>query len=81
MIEGDDPSDFGLPPLDTEAGRDEWIDELLEYDEWECDAMIVKNGDDLVMRVRYADGSEEIFDCIVRRSMSVVEQVPEGEKN
>lgn len=70
-----------LPPMDTEDGRDEWMDILIEEDEWTCDAMVVRDDDNLVMRIRWPDGSEELYDCIVRRSAEIVDCAPEGEKN
>lgn len=80
MDEIDDLDMGDEPPMNTEEGRDQWIEILLSQDEdveW-IDAMIVRNGDDMVARVRYMDGSEEIFDMQIRRSMEVVRIDPSG---
>jgi hypothetical protein len=70
-----------LPALDTEAGRDGWVELLAQQDEESITAnggwihMIIvtdekpENG---VMRVRYADGTEDIFDIQIRRKIGLV---------
>lgn len=67
--------------LDTEEERDVWIDFLLnsnEDDDW-CKAQTIQDQDgNMVIRFRWADGREEVFDVKVRRSMEVV--VPSGEE-
>lgn len=64
------------PPLSTEEGRNAWIEFLLDQDadgegEW-AQAMVVQENNDMVVRFRWPDGREEIFDLVVRRSMNVV---------
>lgn len=71
----DEPSD-----LTTEEGRDEWVEILMsQTDEtlaqnnsgW-CKALTVadKHGN-MIARFIYPDGSEEVFDLTVRRSIEV----------
>lgn len=81
MVEGDGPEDFGMPSLKTEEGRDEWIDQLVEYDEWDCDAVVARDGDDMILKLRYPDGSQVIMDCLVRRELDIVDKAPDGEEN
>lgn len=59
-----------LPTLDHEDGRNKWAAILLSQDEW-CSAIVVREGDNMVIRLRYDDGREEIFDLSVRRYMEV----------
>ncbi len=81
----DDENSDEDPPMDTEEGRDAWIEFLIEQDGtdeelgWmKREAMVVQDGDDMVIRFRYDDGREEIFDGIVRRSMEIVKMDPAG---
>jgi len=78
-----DPID--MPLLDTEEGRDAWIDFLANAepegdDEW-SKAIVVVNDNDMVMRIRYPDGNEEVFDVLIRRSMEIVKKAPDGATN
>lgn len=72
----EDVDDEG-PPMNTEEGRDEWIDILLEADEW-AEAIVVQKGSDMVARFRWSDGRQEVFDLLVRRQMEVV--IPAGDE-
>lgn len=68
------------PSLETEEGRDAWIEFLLTQtgeEDWDqCQAHI--EDENMVIRFRWADGTEEVYDCKVRRSMQVVR--PAGEE-
>ena len=73
------------PPLDTEEGRDEWIEFLLSQDGEQENggwllrqAMLVQDGDNMVARFRYDDGREEIFDMAIRRQIEIVKIDPAG---
>lgn len=70
--ESEDDDDF--PDLDTEEGRDRWIEILMAQDEdteW-CKALTVEDGEgNMVLRVIYPGGNEEVFDVKVRRSIEV----------
>jgi hypothetical protein len=68
-----------LPGLDTEDGRDEWVEILMAQDEetiaanggW-CKALtVVDEQGNMVARFVYPDGREEVFDLLVRRSIDV----------
>lgn len=72
--------DEDLPTLETEEGRDAWVEILMAQDEetiaenggW-CKALIVADDQgNMVTRFAYPDGREEIFDLVVRRSIDVV---------
>ena len=67
-------------PLDTEEGRDTWIEILMHQDEeslernetgWVKSLMVV-NGNDMIVRFVYDDGTEEVYDLQVRRRIAVV---------
>lgn len=61
----------GSPDLDMEHGRDEQIGHFLNSDEW-CEAMVAHDGENLIIRFRAPDGTEEIFDAKIRRSIEYV---------
>lgn len=77
--------DDELPDLDTEEGRDVWVEILMAQDDetlaennsgW-CKALIVADDSgNMVTRFVYPDGREELFDLVVRRSIEVA--VAEG---
>lgn len=73
--------DLEMASLDTEEERNAFIDWLLEQndpDDW-AQAQTIQDGNgNMVARFRWADGREEVFDLVVRRSMEVV--VPSGEE-
>lgn len=73
-------SESDEPSLDTEEGRDSWIDFMLTQNDdgdWvSCQA--VHDGENMVARFKWSDGREEVFDMQVRRSMEVVR--PAGEE-
>lgn len=73
LEEGDAPS------LETEEGRDEWIDILLDQDDW-AQCQVIHDGTNMVARFRWSDGREEVFDLKVNRSMEIV-RVSEGGSN
>ncbi len=82
----DDDEDFDrseLPPMDTEEGRDKWIEILLAQDEEEdwAEVQVVQEGKNMVARFRWDDGREEVYDLQIRRSMEVVRRAPPGEQN
>jgi hypothetical protein len=71
----DGGEDDDAPPLDTEEGRDAWIEFLLSQDDGEeewAKAMVVQADDNMVVRFRWPDGREEVYDLKIRRSMEVV---------
>lgn len=70
-----------VPPMDTQEGRDAAIELLMQDGELPCQCSVIQTDQDMVMRVRYPDGSEEVFDLVVRREMEVVRKSPEGEPN
>lgn len=68
-----------LPGLDSEEGRDEWVEILMSQDEetiaanggW-CKALTVADDQgNMVIRFVYPNGREEVFDLLVRRSIDV----------
>ena len=67
------------PSLETEEGRDEWIDIILEQDDW-AECQVIHDGDNMVARFRWKDGREEVFDMQIRRSMEIVKMAG-GESN
>lgn len=77
-----------MPDLETEEGRDSWVEILAAQDDeslQESDmswikCLNVEDGKTMIVRMVYADGSEEIFDTIIRRKISVVKQ-GDGESN
>lgn len=71
--------DEDAPDLSTEEGRDEWIDIICQQDDW-AECQIVHDGENMVARMRWDDGREEIFDLKIRRSMEIV-RVQDGESN
>lgn len=83
-LDWSDEPPLDMPELDTEEGRDAWIEFLTDVeaddDEW-SKAIVVLNGEDMVMRIRYPDGNEELFDLKVRRSMEIVIKAPGGATN
>lgn len=72
--------DDDVPDLTTEDGRDAWISVLLDQDDW-VNAQVIHDGENLVVRFRWDDGREEIFDCEIRRQMEVVRKAADGESN
>jgi hypothetical protein len=79
---GDDEE--GFPPLETEEGRDAWSEILLAQDidddgSW-TKSLVVTDGENMIVRFHYPDGTEEVYDLLVRRSIVVVNQ-NEGESN
>lgn len=73
--DGDD-----LPDLTTEEGRDSWAQTLMEQDDeslakqdsgWCRSLVVADEHGNMVMRIVYPDGAEEVFDLIVRRSIAV----------
>ena len=68
-----------LPDLMTEEGRDSWIEILMAQDDeaiaanggW-CRSLVVADDDgNMVMRIAYPDGRQELFDLQVRRAIDV----------
>lgn len=81
----DDGDLVEMPGLETEEGRDAWINALVSSDgdddgEW-SKAIVCQIENDMVMRIRYPNGDEEVFDLIVRRSMQVVRKAEAGSEN
>lgn len=73
-----DVSEEDAPSLETEEGREFWTDFLLEEhaeDDW-CKAQVVHDGNRMLVRFRWPDGSEELFDLVIEKSMQVVR--PQG---
>lgn len=79
-----DPEDY--PPLDSEEGRDKWAEILLQQDpadphvDW-ADAVSINDGTNMVVRFRYRDGTEEVYDLQVRRQVVHQEPQPETPEN
>ena len=69
-----------LPDLDTEEGRDQWVEILMAQDDeslaahetgW-CKALVVADEQgNMVVRFVYPDGGQEVFDLQVRRAIEV----------
>jgi len=76
----DDEEFIDIPPLDSEEGRDEALKYLTDND-LACECSVIQEGPDMVLRIRYPDGNEELFDVIVRRSMEIVRRSPDGVSN
>jgi hypothetical protein len=79
--------DEELPAMDTEEARDKWAELLLQQTDesvgeggW-VKALTVTNGEDMVIRLIFPDGSEEVFDCLIRRSIAVVNHSEESDRN
>lgn len=72
-----------VPSMDTEEGRDAALEFLLDQNEPEdwVAAQVLQEDNDMVIRFRWADGREEVFDVLVRRSMEVVRKAAPGEEN
>ena len=73
-----------MPELDTEEGRDRWAEILMEQDPPGSDVawihfLPITDGENMVARIKFEDGSEEIVDLIIRRSIAVTH--PEGQRN
>ncbi len=71
----------GLLGLETEDDRDVWIDFILDSDEWIQAQVIYDDDGNMVLRCRWPDGNEIVFDAMVRRKFEVVIPEPEGKKN
>lgn len=77
-----------LPDLMTEENRDRWVEILMAQDDetlaknnsgW-CKALTVADDNgNMVARFIYPDGSEEVFDLEIRRSIEVSSET--GERN
>ncbi len=75
-----------LPDLDTEESRNEWVEILMSQDDdslvrndsgW-CKALIVADDrGNMVARIVYPNGAEEVFDLTIRRSIDVSTAVEE----
>ncbi len=79
--------DDEAPPLDTEEGRDAWIEFLAQQDGTDEDtgwmqrqAMVVRDDENMIVRFKYDDGREEIFDLVIRRKLEIL-KVGSGESN
>ena len=76
--------DEDMPGLDTEEERDQWANILMgvDLDVERALAVLVKDEHgNMVVRFRYQDGSEEIYDVAIRRSVEVVAPTEERESN
>lgn len=73
--------DEDAPSLADEEGREQWIAYLLEQnepDDW-VQCQVIHDGENMVARFRWSDGTEEIFDARLRRTIKVVQPAgPEG---
>lgn len=76
-----------FPDLDTEEGRDSWMEILMAQDDdtliangtgWTRALVVADEQGNMVVRFVYPDGREELFDLQVRRSVDVV---PEKDRN
>lgn len=76
----DDGEFIDIPSLETEKGRDEVLEFLIDND-LACECSVVQEGRDMVLRIRYPDGNEELFDVEIRRSREIVRRDPEGIQN
>ncbi len=68
-------SDEDLPDLEVESGRDAWIEIVAQADgdtngEW-VQAILVHDGKNMVARFKMPDGSEEIMDLTINRTVHV----------
>jgi hypothetical protein len=67
-----------LPSMDTETGMDAALEYLLEND-LPCECSVIQEDDNMALRVRYPDGSEELFALKVLRSVEIA--ASESERN
>ncbi len=74
ILNGDD-----VPDMATEEGRNSWAGIILEQDDdslasadttWTKCLTVIK-GDDMILRLIFPDGTEQILDCQIRRSIDV----------
>ena len=72
--------DDEMPDLDTEEGRDAWVEILMSQDDeslaqngtsWCRSLTVADDQGNMVVRFVYPDGREEVFDLIVRRAIDV----------
>lgn len=77
--------DEDCPGLDTEEERDQWANVLMNEDidseEWARTILVHDDHGNMMARVKYPDGREELFDLIIRRSSEVVKPITERESN
>lgn len=73
------PDDF--PDLETEESRNEGFGLLVSEDDLPCSCSVIQVGENMVLRVRYPDNSEELFDVLVRRKAAIqLVDAPEEEE-
>jgi len=84
MNEVDMDDDTDLPSLETEEGRTEWVGIILSQEDEDVEwikAIVVHDGENMVARFINQDGTEEVYDLQIRRSMVVVDKAAPGESN
>ena len=73
------------PTLYSEEERDWWMQFILQEDftDGECGRAIVvqDENNNMIIRLRYPSGAEEVFDVIIRRQTKISEAVEEGGGN
>lgn len=73
------------PGLDDEAGREEWANILMGEDiddpQWAKTVLVHDDHGNMVARIRFSDGSEQIYDLIIRRSLEVAKPLAERDQN
>ncbi|MGD9712731.1 MAG: hypothetical protein AB7V46_11760 [Thermomicrobiales bacterium] len=63
--------DDEMPTFNTEAEREVWARILMAQDDW-CQAIMARDDHgNMVVRFRYDDGQEEVYDVQVRRLLRV----------
>lgn len=73
-----------VPGLDNEDDREKWANFLKLQDvddEWATAIIAHDENGNMVARFRYSDGTEEIFDLLIRRQFGAVIPIPAAETN
>lgn len=78
-----------LPDLTTEEGRDEWIQILVGQDDdtlrqnesgWSKALTVADENGNMMLRIIYPEGGEEVFDLLIRRQIEI-SAAPSEERN
>ncbi len=75
---------YDYPSLDTEEGRDKWMDLFKAVEggpegEW-AKALVVQDNENMIIRLKMPNGTETVMDVVIRREYEMVSEqdVPDG---